>query len=223
MSLRAGLDLLLAESATHSSTGQPGHVHTMASLCDELFRLTSTSLDYAGLVQGTLPLNLGSVTIGALIQETDRHFESIAASRWIEWECRLEGPDATVTTDASHCQKIIGNIVENALRVTPEGGAVRLTGHMDGTSWIIRVEDEGPGIPPDELGRVFEPYYRLIRSEQSRAEGIGLGLATCREMVDQLGGEIQIHSSFGKGTRVDVKLLCDPPNSPCVRSRTSNF
>ena len=64
-------------------------------------------------------------TLGALIREIDRQFAPTAAARRIAWECALEGPDATVTTDASRCQQIFGNLVANALKYTPEGGEVR--------------------------------------------------------------------------------------------------
>jgi signal transduction histidine kinase len=219
-SLRAGFDLLLAESATPISTCQRGHVHTMVNLCDELLRLTRSSLDYAGLVQGLLPLSFGAYTIGALIREIDRQFEPIAKSRRIVWGCALDGPDTTVTTDASRCQRIFGNLIENALNATHAGGRVQLTGKTEGQSWNVTIEDDGPGIPAIELNRVFEPYYRLARTDQTRVEGSGLGLSTCREMVGQLGGEIQIQSNVGEGTRVVVKLPCEPLDPPGNRPAT---
>ena len=78
---RAGFDLLLGESPSTITHDQRGHLLTMVSLCDDLLRLTRSYLDYAGIVQGSRPLCLGSFTIGALIDEIDRQFAPIAAAR----------------------------------------------------------------------------------------------------------------------------------------------
>jgi signal transduction histidine kinase len=204
ISLRAGFDLILGAAAKPISNDQRGHVQAMVVLCDELLRLTRSYLDYAGLVQGTRPLCYGSFTVGALIREIDRQFAPEAASRKVGWECTMDGADATVTTDASRCQQIFGNLVANALKYTPPGGLVRLTAWQDGDTWSVSVSDSGPGIPSEALSKVFEPFYRLSRDEHSGVEGSGLGLAICREMVDQLGGEIAISSAVGQGTRVVV-------------------
>jgi signal transduction histidine kinase len=216
ISLRAGFDLLLSDAGRPISHDQRGHVQTMVSLCDDLLRLTRSYLDYAGLIQGTRPLCYGAFTISALVREIDRQFASLAATRRIAWECVLEGLDATVTTDASRCQQIFGNLVANALKYTPEGGEVRLTARYEGERWFVVVSDSGPGIPTESIAKVFEPFYRLSRDERSGVEGSGLGLAICREMVDQMWGEITIKSVIGQGTRVTVEL---PSENPAGRPR----
>ena len=215
VTLRAGFDLLLGDLARPISPDQRGHLQTMVVLCDDLLRLTRSYLDYAGLVQGTRPLCYGSFTIGALIREIDRQFAPSAAARRIDWGCGLDGPDATVTTDASRCQQIFGNLVANALKYTPEGGQVRLTGRHEGDSWLVTVTDTGPGIPAGSLAKVFEPFYRLAREEHSGVEGSGLGLAICREMVAQMRGEIDLGSVPTHGTRVTVRLpVTEPQRTP---------
>jgi two-component system sensor histidine kinase VicK len=211
ISLRAGFDLLLSDSARPISRDQRGHVQTMVVLCDDLLRLTRSYLDYAGLIQGTRPLCYGTFTLGALVSEIDREFAPLAATRRIVWECTLEGPDATVTTDATRCQQIFGNLVANALKYTPEAGQVRVIARHEGERWRVVVADSGPGIPTESLSKVFEPFYRLSRDERSGIEGSGLGLAICREMVDQMWGEIALSSVVGQGTRVTVELPSQAP------------
>jgi signal transduction histidine kinase len=220
ISLRAGFDLLLADSARPISSEQRGHVQTMMVLCDDLLRLTRSYLDYAGLIQGTRPLCYGAFTIGALVREIDRQFAPSSAARRIAWEAVLDGLDATVTTDASRCQQIIGNLVANALKYTPEGGRVRLSARYEGEHWTMAVSDSGPGIPSESITKVFEPFYRLSREERSGVEGSGLGLAICREMVEQMWGEIAITSVVGQGTRVSVSLPCEPAHATAGRTRT---
>jgi signal transduction histidine kinase len=209
VSLRAGFDLLLGNADQPISADQRAHFQTMVGLCDDLLRLTRTYLEYAGLLQGSRPLCYGVFTISALIREIDRQFAPEAAARRVDWLCSLDGPDATVTTDASRCQQVFGNLVANALKYTPEGGRVRLQGRRDGDHWCVAVTDSGPGIPEDSREKVFEPFFRLPRDDRSGVDGNGLGLAICREMVGQMGGEIRLDSTPGEGTRVVVRLPAD--------------
>ena len=136
----------------------------------------------------------------------------------------LEGTDGSVTTDVSRCQQIFGNVVANALKYTPEGGTVRVVGRHEGDQWLVVVADSGSGIPADALTKVFEPFYRLARDEHSGVEGNGLGLAICREMVDQMGGQIAISSAVGRGTAQSPyssrsRPRRAPPRPPTGRER----
>jgi signal transduction histidine kinase len=206
ISLKAGFDLLLDESTSSFTPGQRGHLQTMVGLCDDLLRLTRSYLDYAGIVQGSRPLCLGSFTIGALIREIDRQFAPIAATRLVRWEIHAEDPEAAVVTDASRFQQIVGNLVSNALKYTPMGGTVRVVGKAEADLWSVTVCDSGPGIPADAHDRVFEPFFRLARDDQSGIEGNGLGLAICRELVAQLHGQIGLDPTVGQGTSVSVRF-----------------
>ena len=206
VSLRAGFDLLLAGADQPVRADQRGHIETMVGLCDDLLKLTRNYLDYAGLVHGASPLCYGTFTISALVREIDRQFAPCAAARRLDWRCSVDGPDAAVTTDASRCQQVFGNLVTNALKYTPEGGRVRIHGRREGDHWCVAVTDNGPGIPEDSLEKVFEPFFRLPRDERAGLDGNGLGLAICREMVGQMGGEIRLDSTIGQGTRAIVRL-----------------
>ncbi len=87
-SLRTGFDLLLGESPSTITPDQRGHLLTMVSLCDDLLKLTRSYLDYAGIIQGSRPLCLGSFTVGALMSEIDRQFAPSAAARQVDWISR---------------------------------------------------------------------------------------------------------------------------------------
>jgi signal transduction histidine kinase len=205
-----GFDLLLADAARSISDDQRGHVETMVDLCDDLLDLTRRYLDYAGLVHGARPPAIATYTVGALIREIDLRHRALAAERGISWSCRLEGPNSTVATDASRCQQAFDCVVDNALKFTPEGGEVSVIGRLAGRSWVVSCEDTGPGVPVDQLGRVFDPFYKLARSQPAQTRGNGLGLTICRALVEQLGGEVQLQSSEGRGVRATVRLPLDP-------------
>ena len=127
-----------------------------------------------------------------------------AAARHVHWETRVIRPRPSVVTDASRCQQIIGNLVSNALKYTPMGGRVLVSGTVEADSWSVIVADSGPGIPADAIEMVFEPFFRLPRDEHSAIDGNGLGLAICRELVTQLQGEITLSSVVEQGTSVTI-------------------
>ena len=207
ISLKAGFDLLLGEPASTFTPDQRSHILTMVTLCDDLLRLTRSYLDYAGLVQGSRPAlpRLASRS-GPWSTRSPASSAPTAAARHVHWETEVDSPEASVVTDASRCQQILGNLVSNALKYTPMGGRVRVAGKVDGRFLVGDRRRFGPGIPPDAIDMVFEPFFRLARDEHSGVEGNGLGLAICRELVAQLQGEIALSSVLGQGTSVTVRF-----------------
>jgi two-component system sensor histidine kinase BaeS len=118
-----------------------------------------------------------------------------------------------VEIDPDRVGQIVGNLIDNALRYTPEGGTVRAGLRSEGSDAVLTVTDTGPGIDPEDLSHVFERLYVAQRYRPVRVEGSGLGLSIVSELVDAMGGAIEVESALGHGTTVLVKL----PN----RSRTS--
>jgi len=212
ISLRAGFDLLLSDPGRPIVHEQRGHVHTMAGLCDDMLRLTRSYLEYAGLVEGSVPLSVGEFTVGALVGEIDRRFGPVAAARGLRWSCVLDGPDAKVSTDAARCQQVFQNLVANALAHTTQGGSVGVAASCQGDAWQFQVCDDGPGIPADVVAGVFSPDNPLAHDGASNSEGKGLGLATCRVLVSQLGGEISLETEQQRGTRVTLTFPVDGRN-----------
>ncbi len=90
---------------------------------------------------------------------------------------------------------------------------MRVSARAEADSWTVVIADSGPGIPPDAIEMVFEPFFRLARDEHSGVEGNGLGLAICRELVTQLQGQITLSSAVGEGTAVTIRfplVVLDP-------------
>jgi two-component system, OmpR family, sensor kinase len=83
---------------------------------------------------------------------------------------------------------MIRNLIDNALRFTPEGGKIDVAVYRDGATGVLRIEDTGPGVSPDEIGRIFEPFFR---GDPPEGEGVGLGLSIVKRIVDRLGGSIE--------------------------------
>lgn len=125
-------------------------------------------------------------------------------------------PVGVVEVDPDRVSQILGNLLDNALRYTPEGGSVTVGVRRAGDGVLLEVSDTGPGIDEEDLDRVFERLFVTQRYRPVRPEGSGLGLAIVKELVDALGGRVVVDSRPGEGSRFTVELPAPsaaPPNS----------
>jgi signal transduction histidine kinase len=114
-------------------------------------------------------------------------------------------------------ERALRNLIENALRYTSLGGSVRVFAEPIGLGWVeISVQDTGAGIPPQDVNRVFERFYRSDKSRERGGGNSGLGLAIVREIVEGHGGHVQVESDVGKGTTFRFTV---PQASPTARAR----
>lgn len=110
--------------------------------------------------------------------------------------------------DPALLDQVLANLLDNAMKFSAPGGQVRAQARREGPEVVITVEDDGPGIPPDDLHRVFDPFFRATRTDRIAA-GTGLGLAICRGLVQAMGGRIAAESPTmpaGRGTRVMLRF-----------------
>jgi signal transduction histidine kinase len=112
--------------------------------------------------------------------------------------------DAVVEGNADYLKQLFLILLDNALKYSPDGGAVRVSGGTDDTTVSIRVADAGIGIPPEDLERIFDRFYR--GSNARSTEGTGLGLAIARHITEQHRGSITVDSQPGRGSRFTVTL-----------------
>jgi CheY-like chemotaxis protein len=112
-----------------------------------------------------------------------------------------------VEGDPTRLAQVIANLLNNASKYTPAGGRIELSMRTEGPSAVISVRDNGIGIAPADLGRIFDTFVQLDASKTQAAAGLGLGLALSRSLVTLHGGEIKAHSEgIGKGSEFDVHL-----------------
>ena len=116
----------------------------------------------------------------------------------------------TVPADPGKLQDIMRNLVENAVHYTPEETEIRVASWRDGAIFGVEVLDGGPGIPPEDLGRVFERFYRVDKS-RSRPGGTGLGLAIVKHLVGLHGGQVHVENRPTGGSRFVVTLPAERP------------
>jgi two-component system sensor histidine kinase VicK len=123
-----------------------------------------------------------------------------------------EGHIPPITADRERIEQVIVNVISNSVKYTPVGGKIDVSVTSADDKISFRVKDNGIGIPEEDLGRIFERFYRVEKSRTSEMGGTGLGLAIARELIEAHGGDIQIDSRLGEGTAVTVTLpiVCDP-------------
>jgi signal transduction histidine kinase len=115
-------------------------------------------------------------------------------------------PGVTVDGDQELLDRLIANVVGNALKFTPAGGEVRVSLHREGTSAVLEVGDSGIGIAPEEQEAVFQRFYRAADAQAQAIQGSGIGLAIVREVAAAHGGSVGLVSRPGVGTTVTVLL-----------------
>ncbi len=113
-----------------------------------------------------------------------------------------------VTADRQRIEQVIINVISNAIKYTPDGGkiAVDVSAVGEGSRVLVKVADNGVGIPPEDIDHLFERFYRVEKSRTSDAGGTGLGLAIAKELIDAHGGNIRIESAVDKGTVMYIEI-----------------
>ena len=122
----------------------------------------------------------------------------------------LDPPGTWLSLDAARMRLLVRNLLKNALRHTPPAKpAPTLASHVDAAVWRLSVTDHGPGVAPEHIARLTEPFYRADRSRQRASGGVGLGLYLSRAIAEAHGGQLEIDSAPGEGTRVTVRIPVD--------------
>jgi signal transduction histidine kinase len=182
-------------------------LQTMLSQTQRLGRLVEQLLNLSRLESGTVPLELQPFAVKPMLEQTVR--ESSLAPEYdghIEVRLVVEPSDLVIVGDPERVNQVVANVVQNALRHSPPDGTVDVIARANGGAVLIEVSDEGPGIPTEEAGRVFERFYRSDHARTSRDGGTGLGLAIAKWIVDMHGGEIRAEAREPRGCRMVVSL-----------------
>jgi signal transduction histidine kinase len=169
---------------------------------DRLQRLVSDLLDLARLGRSDFAVESQPLDLAAIGAAAVRRYVARAQDQRIELSLVGEQGSNSAIGDEGRVLQVISNLVENALRLTPEGGRVVVTARSN----EIEVSDSGPGLSTEDLPRAFERFYLHTRYRSQRAVGTGLGLAIVEELVSAMSGEVTVENREGGGARFTVKL-----------------
>ena len=194
----------------------------ISSEVDRLTRLVRDLLLLAQAETGKLPFSSDPVELDTLMLEVYRQAKVLAGGRV---NVRIGGEDqARVVGDRDRLKQVLLNVVANALEHAPDASEVKMGLKCEGRWAKLSVVDEGPGIPEDELSRIFERFYRRDPSRRrNKGAGAGLGLSIAYWITRHHGGDIKVESSVGEGTTFIISLpllegSCDPPEEGEFRS-----
>jgi signal transduction histidine kinase len=170
---------------------------------ERLLSLLNTIMDIAGAESGTMPLRLENHDLCRLIREALDIYECVAEEKRITLTADLpERCEARV--DANRMRQVFGNLIDNAIKYTPEGGAVTVTARRTGARSVVSFKDTGQGIAAEEQPRIWERLYRGDKSRSQR--GLGLGLSVVKAVVQAHRGDIRVESAPGQGSTFTVTL-----------------
>ncbi len=195
---------LLGEAAKFSSDKQGKYLDIIRKEAAKLEALINDFLDFARLETGNLKLKFGPTDLAQelaeLIEVMQPRFQQAGMS------LLFPAPTAipSISADAARLRRVFTNLLENALKYSPDGGTVAVEVENNASEVAVRVSDEGIGIAPDELPKVFDVFYRS-RSQEKR-EGHGLGLAGVEAIVKGHGGRVMVTSELGRGSVFTVFL-----------------
>ncbi len=188
------------------NAGQKDALSKVLSNSDRLARLINNILDISVIQSGGLELKLAELDLSKLIRDIVADMGALAKNKSLT--CTIDIPDhLTIEGDGDRIEQVLANLIGNAIRFTPDGGSVSITG-VDGGDWIqIAVSDTGIGITPEDLPHVFEEFWQVEKSK-----GMGLGLAIVANIIHRHGGIVWASSEVGGGSTFAFKL---PKNVPC--------
>jgi signal transduction histidine kinase len=177
---------------------------TTINECDRLLGMLETMLFISEIESGTREVRMEDVDLAPLLEEACDLFQPIAEDKHIALSvqpqtnpCRVKGEPATL-------QRMVANLLDNALKYTAEGGRVSVALKAHRNEAVLVFEDNGIGISDENLPRIFDRFYRCDKSRQK--SGTGLGLSLVKAVVQDLGGNIQVSSHYGSGTVITVSL-----------------
>jgi len=175
------------------------------SEADRMRRLVESLLDLARLDAGLKSLTRSPLDLGSLLAAVTEKFDPQARAQGVALLTELPPTLPAITGDADRLAQVFTNLLDNALKHTPAGGKVTLAA-ITLPGWVeVTVSDTGPGIPAEDLSRIFERFYQVDKSRARRA-GVGLGLTISKDIVEAHGGSLRAESVVGLGSRFVVRL-----------------
>lgn len=205
-SIRTALGLMESGSAGKLAGKATQLIRIARSECDRLIRLINDILDIRKIESGKLQLKLQTTEPETLIDITFNGLENIAKEAHVELVADVA--ETTIRCDVDRMVQVLTNLISNAIRFSPQGSQVTVKGARISAGKIYRMEviDNGPGIPEDQLHKLWDRFQQLDSSDGNSKGGSGLGLAITKAIVTEHGGTVGVESEVGKGSKFWFQL-----------------
>ncbi|GAC1395165.1 MAG: ATP-binding protein [Chloroflexota bacterium] len=187
----------------------PANLRLIFGEADRLERLVQDLHEISQLEAGLARLARTDIAVRGLLETVAGEMNPTFERKGVVLARDLPPPSVWINADSDRLKQVIINLLTNALRYTPPGGTVRLSGHAGGDGLTIGVADTGSGIAPEHLPHIFTRFYRVDKSRSRSGGGTGIGLTIARHLVEAHGGTIDAASTPGAGTTFTIHL---PPS-----------
>ena len=177
-------------------------LNTVNEEMQRLMQLINDLLNFSRYQNGMQKLTLAPLDVEQMLEQARERFTERAKAKSIELLIDFQTPLPRLPADQAQLERVLDNLLDNALRHTANGGQIRLQARRHGERVIISIEDNGEGIAYGQQGRIFEPFVQVGRKKG----GAGLGLALCKEIIQLHGGRIGVYSRPGQGTQFYMAL-----------------
>jgi PAS domain S-box-containing protein len=200
--------LLRVEGRWDEETNRQG-LQVIGEETDRLSKVVNKLLLASRLSAGAIRLEKEPLQLSSLAQQVIRRMTNISPQHTFVVDFKEDFP--VVTVEPQLMEEVLTNLVENAIKYSPGGGKVTISGESNPDSISVSVTDQGIGIPADELGRLFQKFQRVEKGASRKIQGTGLGLYICKAIVEAHGGKLEVSSQVGKGSRFYFTLPLDQP------------
>jgi signal transduction histidine kinase len=205
--LRTPMTRLRGMAETALASNDPAALREALADCleesDRVIEMLNTLMDISEAETGTMALRIEPVALADLVRQTVELYEDLAEERGVRIETRIDDAEP-VPVDRSRMRQVLANLVDNAVKYTPEGGRIEVAVRRERAEAVVTVSDTGIGIPSDELPRIWDRLYRGDKSRSAR--GLGLGLTLVKAIVEAHRGRVDVQSTPGAGTRFELRL-----------------
>lgn len=179
---------------------------TILAQANRLNQMISNLLNLDQIERGQLVVRPVECSLHDLVRDVIELVSAMAAMKALTFTADLPLNPIVIWADPDRVRQILQNVIGNAVKYTPDGGAVQIQARSDDRQAIVQVSDTGPGLTPEQIAHLFQPYYRTDEARDSQIEGSGLGLFIVKTLVDAQHGDISVESEVEHGTTFSVRL-----------------
>jgi len=204
--LQGYIETLLLKEDSLRPEERRSYLQTAIKHCERLNKLVSELLELAKLDSSDIRVEREPFNLCELAYDVVQKFQLKAAEKQISLSTMIEEDPPFVNADIGLIERVLENLIENALQNTPRGGAISLVLTPQNEDVTIQVNDTGCGIPPEELAHIFDRFYQLDKSRKSGQDHSGLGLAITKKILKLHDRSINVASALGSGTTFSFQL-----------------
>jgi signal transduction histidine kinase len=210
------------QAVLDGSVPQQDQNEYLGIVLDETMRLSgliNDLLDLSKIESGKFPLNITLFDINDFLARILLTFETRIEDKKIDVQVDFSQQYCIVAADSDKISQVFRNLIDNAIKFTPQGGSITISTTAAESRAIIRVTDSGCGIPPEDVPHIFERFYKVEKAHTPGGDGTGLGLSIAKRILEQHNADIWLESKLGQGTTFTVALPLGPKHNKPVKEK----